>query len=145
VIADSSASSFFVLSAAGGDTLFEGGLWSVLKWTPSDEFVKLADFSLFREPGDYVLFVPGLGASHPFSIGHFVHQGVTRAGLKSYYFNRASMALDEAYAGPWKRALGHADNNIYVHPSAATTERPEKTLISCPGAGTTRAITTSTS
>ena len=42
------------------------------------------------------------------------------------------MALDEIYAGPWKRALGHADNKVYIHPSAATAERPQKTLISCP-------------
>jgi endoglucanase len=44
VIADDAASSFFVLSADEGDTLFEGSLGPAKKWTPSDEAVKLADF-----------------------------------------------------------------------------------------------------
>ena len=36
------------------------------------------------------------------------------------------------YAGPWSRPAGHSDNQVLVHPSAATTQRPAGTIIAAP-------------
>ncbi len=37
------------------------------------------------------------------------------------------------YAGKWNREKGHPDNNVIVHASAASSSRPEGTIIACPG------------
>ncbi|MGZ3832342.1 MAG: glycoside hydrolase family 9 protein, partial [Mucilaginibacter sp.] len=75
----------------------------------------------------------GLGTSYPFTISGSVHRKVADASIKAYYFMRASIELTKKYAGQWQRAEGHPDNKVYVHASAASTERPEGTVISSPG------------
>jgi endoglucanase len=126
------AETFAVLNSATRDTVFRGNLSAEKNWTYSDEFVKLADFSAFTGNGTFILSVPGLGDSHPFDVRPFVHQAVAAASLKAYYFARASMELTENFAGPWKRKMGHPDDKVRVHASAATDSRPANTLISCP-------------
>lgn len=94
--------------------------------------VSIADFSDFKEPGHYVLHVPGWGYSYDFIIDHHLFEGIGRASLKAFYYNRASVALEEKHAGAWARPLGHPDDRIMVHGSAATAERPEGTVLSMP-------------
>jgi endoglucanase len=55
------------------------------------------------------------------------------ASLKGYYYQRVSMPLTERYAGKWARPAGHPDTAVLIHASAATTQRPEGTVISCLG------------
>jgi endoglucanase len=43
------------------------------------------------------------------------------------------MPLEERYAGIWARPAGHPDDKVLIHPSAATEQRPEGTVISTPG------------
>ncbi|TME19995.1 MAG: cellulase, partial [Chloroflexi bacterium] len=86
-----------------------------------------------RTAGRYVLLVPGLGASHPFTIRPGVHQELVRAALKAFYFQRASLPLESRYAGKWSRPAGHPDTRVLVHPSAASAGRPAGTVISSPG------------
>ncbi len=43
-----------------------------------------------------------------------------------------STALPPQYAGKWSRAEGHPDNQVIVHPAAASPTRPAGTIISCP-------------
>src|SRR5471030_2498462 len=45
---------------------------------------------------------------------------------------RASLALNEKYAGKWARAEGHPDTTVLIHPSAASEKRPAGTRISSP-------------
>ena len=79
-----------------------------------------------------MLNVPGIGNSYPFTISASVHRKVADASIKAYYFMRASIPLQEKYAGKWRRAEGHPDDKVLVHASAASTERPEGTVISSP-------------
>ena len=37
--------------------------------------------------------------------------------MKWYYYQRASMALEETYAGKWKRAAGHTNASVQLHNS----------------------------
>lgn len=42
------------------------------------------------------------------------------------------MPIDEKYAGKWARPSGHPDDQVMVHSSAVSPERPEGTIISSP-------------
>jgi endoglucanase len=44
------------------------------------------------------------------------------ASIKSFYFQRASMALEEQYGGVYQRASGHPDDQCLFHPSTGKTE-----------------------
>ncbi|MDR0907760.1 MAG: glycoside hydrolase family 9 protein [Rikenellaceae bacterium] len=41
---------------------------------------------------------------------------------KSYYYQRASLSLEPAYAGKWSRAAGHPDTHVAYHPSTGHSE-----------------------
>lgn len=132
VVIEAPAGPFHVVQEATGDTVYSSGLGPARMWTFSGESVRRADFSTLREPGRYVLVVPGVGTSYPFSVDDAVHRPIAAAALKGYYFQRMSFALDPDYAGAWARPAGHRDDAVRVHSSAATAERPAGTLIAAP-------------
>lgn len=132
IVVDAGEGPFYVTTPDQADTLYTGQLSSERSWFAASTPVRSADFSSFRVPGEYVVVVPSLGSSHPFRIDSDVHDQVSRASIKAFYYQRASMALDEKFAGKWKRNEGHPDTAVYVHPSAATALRPRGTLISSP-------------
>jgi endoglucanase len=133
VILPVSSDSFFVISRPAGDTAFSGKLGVAVASTNSNLLVRLADFSGLNKEGAYNILVPGLPHSLPFVIGRGVEGPVAAAALKGYYYQRASMPLESVYAGIWARGAGHPDRVVFVHSSAATTERPAGTVISSPG------------
>ncbi|MCG3119656.1 MAG: hypothetical protein ALAOOOJD_02131 [bacterium] len=121
---------FYVTSVNQADTLFSGALGAAQVWPHSGETVKLINFTTLQKTGEYTIVVPGLGQSRRFFIKDYVHQDLSAAAIKGFYFQRASTALIDLYAGKWKRSAGHLDNQVWVHASAATTARPENTIIS---------------
>lgn len=123
--------SFAIVS--GKDTVFRG-ITAAARVNPySQKESYLADFSALKKPGTYQLIVPGLAASYPFKIQANVHQQVAKASIKMFYYNRVSTPLSKAFAGKWARPAGHSDTKVWVHPSAASKERPAGTVISSPG------------
>jgi endoglucanase len=58
---------------------------------------------------------------------------VAISSIKAFYFQRASMPLQEKFAGKWARPAGHPDDKVIIHPSAASTGRSAGTVISTPG------------
>jgi endoglucanase len=113
--------------------LFTGALKKSVKPDFAGHYTSIADFTGFRSPGKYVLYVDGIGYSYPFEIKRSVHGEVAKAVIKAYYFMRASMPLSEQYAGKWHRAEGHPDTAVIIHPSAASDKRLAGTKISSPG------------
>lgn len=101
-------------------TYFSGELSAEQLWDQSGERVKVADFSMFTKPGTYVVYVAGVGASYPFTIGDGAYAALTIGLIKSFYYQRASTALLPKFAGQWSRSAGHADMRVIVHPSAET-------------------------
>ena len=124
---------FYVLKLNSTDTVFKNSLGPVKQSANSSLKTRLADFTALRQPGKYLLFIPGIGTSYPFEIKANIHERAAKALLKGFYFNRVSMPLQEKYAGKWHRSAGHPDNAVLVHPSAATDKRPAGTIISSPG------------
>lgn len=56
-----------------------------------------ADFSAYKTPGEYRLFVPGLGASFPFFIGDEVSGAFARTSALGIYHQRCGMANEMPY------------------------------------------------
>lgn len=133
VILPAGSDSFYVISRPAGDTAFSGKLGVAVASANSSLLVRLADFSGLNKEGTYNILVPGLPHSLPFTVERGVMGPVAVAALKGYYYQRASMPLESNYSGVWARGAGHPDRVVFVHPSAATKERPAGTVISSPG------------
>jgi len=132
VIPGDVSGSFYVISVGPQDIVYTGELGPTQTWPYSEETVTIADFSEFDLPGTYVVSHPAVGESYPFEIRDYVYSNLTRGALRAYYYNRASMELEPQYAGQWARPKGHPDDQVRVHPSAATEDRPVNTIISAP-------------
>lgn len=133
VIGNTTATEFFLTPLNQSDTVFSGLLSSERASHNSNSITKIADFSAFRRKGKFVLHVPGIDSSYPFLISDNIFGPVSKATLKGFYFQRSSEPLSDIYAGLWQRPAGHADTEVYIHESAATTQRPDGTKISTPG------------
>ena len=132
VVNDSTNDNFYVVSEKNHDTVYRGKLGAVLHSGNSSLSTRIADFTAFNKPGNYIV-VAGNKTSYPFNIEKNVLRDVAVSSLKSYYYQRMSMPLEEKYAGKWARSEGHPDSVVYVHSSAASQQRPEGTIISSAG------------
>lgn len=119
-----------LLEGAGGDVEFvDANGTTVLKVTPAapsmwDAFsknVQLVDFTELKTPGTYSIKVGGNVVRTDLKITNKTFEEVMKGSLKFFYYQRASMALEEQYAGKWKRAAGHPDMQVSFHSSAGGT------------------------
>ncbi|GGY71191.1 hypothetical protein GCM10011613_14750 [Cellvibrio zantedeschiae] len=131
VVPGVAATSFSIVDASNTEVL-SGSLSAAATWEPALESVKIADFSSLTKTGNYKIRVTGVDDQAAFAISETAYGPVNAAALKAFYFNRASLALVAANAGQYARAAGHADNIVKIHASAASTARPEGTIISAP-------------
>ncbi len=112
--------------------IFKGKLGPVLKSPYSGKKSRVADFSAVKKAGKYILEVPSVGVSYTFEIKSEIHKNVTTSAIRGFYYQRASVALPEKFAGKWARPAGHPDDKVLIHPSAASQGRPEGSAISSP-------------
>ena len=125
------ATGFALLCSRSGKTVFSGKLSPPATWPPSGTQAQVADFTEFTTPGRYVLCV-GDARSDEVVISDRPYAAITLDALRYFYLNRCSTALEADHAGPWHRPLGHPDEEVIVHPSAADENRPAGTRISAP-------------
>lgn len=123
------ATTFSIVDSNNIEVL-SGNLTAAQTWEPALESVKLADFSSLTKTGNYKIRVADIEAS--FSISDSAYNALNAAAIKAYYFNRASTELFSINAGEYARAAGHPDTIVKIHASAATSARPEGTIISAP-------------
>ncbi|KAA6316893.1 Xyloglucan-specific Endo-beta-1 4-glucanase BoGH9A, partial [termite gut metagenome] len=90
------------------------------------------EFSKVQAPGAYVIELTGVGQSYPFEIKESLLRPLAVAAVKAFYYQRASMPIEEKYAGKWNRPAGHPDTNVMIHPNASSPNRPAGTVISSP-------------
>lgn len=88
-------------------------------WDAGEQNVQLVNFTELKTPGTYSVKVGGNVLRKDLKIGDKPYEEVMKATLKWFYYQRASMALEEQYAGQWKRAAGHPDLNVGFHNSAS--------------------------
>ncbi len=124
---------FQVTTADGKKVLFSGTLSEARQNSISGKTARTADFSAFQTTGLYVVKVPGVGQSYPFTIKPNVHRDLAIGALKGFYYQRASTDLPEKFAQKWHRPAGHPDSQVLIHPSAASATRPTGSTIASPG------------
>lgn len=120
--------STFALVDESGDTVFQGNLSKIFRWSDTKDTIRQADFSSFKDVGTYFLRVADKGTSLPIYIRENVLYDVSLAAFKTFYYQRASMPLEEEYAGKFARAAGHPDTACIFHSStgkdSATASSP---------------------
>jgi len=132
VLNHENATDFTIWSIAKKEVVFEGKLGMESRQTLSGHKARTADFTDLAAEGKYELMIDGLGKSYPFEIKNEVNAELGKSALKAFYFQRASTTLDKKEAGVWARKLGHPDDQVMVHPSAAASSRAAGTIISSP-------------
>ena len=90
-------------------------------WAPSGQNVQLVDFSELKTPGTYSIKVGGQVLRSDLKVTDKPFEDVAKASLKWYYYQRASMELEESYAGQWKRAAGHTNPSAKLHSSTGAS------------------------
>lgn len=128
IIADIDASKFELIDH-NDKSVFSGKIQSRGTWEASGENAGSGDFSAFNTPGDYRLLVDGSTVSYPFKIKDNLYDEALKAAIKSYFFQRASMAVEESHGGIYKRAAGHMDDQCIYHPSSGKSSG----ILSSPG------------
>lgn len=103
-----------------GTTVLTATPSAASNWAPSGQSVQLVDFSDLKTPGTYSIKVGGQVVRNDLKIADSPFEDVAKASLKWYYYQRASMALEETYAGQWKRAAGHTNETAQLHKSAGS-------------------------
>ena len=118
-----------------GETVWQGKSSKTMLNPVSGKPCQVVDFSSFTNPGNYTLCLNANipNGSEQFIIAEHPYRELTRKALRAFYYQRASMPIEEPYAEGFSRPAGHPDDHVLVHASAATAERPENTVISCPG------------
>ena len=111
VVRTSQMLAYRVTHTASGKTVLEGTTSSPDYWPLADQTVAIADVSSITAPGLYRLSV----GDHNYTTFRISAQRVSAlhdAAIKAYYYNRAGMALDPAFAGKWHREAGHQDTHV---------------------------------
>ena len=126
-----------IIISAEGDTVWTGTASQTMLNPVSGKPRQIVDFSDLTTPGKYTLRAHSCQQSafsrQLFVITDHPYRELTRKALRAFYYQRASMDIEEPYAEGYERKAGHPDDKVLVHASAATAERPEGTVISCPG------------
>ncbi len=126
----------FILNTTG-DTVWSGTASHTMPNPVSGKPRQIVDFSSLTAKGKYTLCVLNsqiLKSSNlQITICDRPYRELTRAALRAFYHQRASMPTEEPFAEGYARPAGHPDDHVLVHPSAATDERPAGTVISSPG------------
>lgn len=132
VLSEDQVGSFFLWDIENEKIVFEGIAEKSDAKTLSGKSAWKLDFSDFSTTGNYEIGIPEIGKSYPFAIHSQVYEELGKASLKAFYFQRASTDLPEEFAGIWARKAGHPDDQVAIHPSAASDLRPEGTILSAP-------------
>ncbi len=74
----------------------------------SDVFI--CDFSAFNKPGEYVVYVDGIGCSYPFPINRQAWTTATRVSLRGFFHQRASQEWKAPWADWDQPRAFHPDN-----------------------------------
>ena len=121
ILADLSGTGFDLVDT-DKKVVFSGLLVDQGTWETSGEKVMIGDFTEFNTPGTYHIIVDGKTSSYPFDIKNNIYEPALHAAIKSYYFQRASMPIEESYGGIYKRAAGHPDDACIYHPSSGKSK-----------------------
>ena len=119
----------FDLVDADNKVVFSGSLKENGTWDKSGEKVLIGDFSEFKDEGKFKISISSKLESEYFEIRANLYDEALKASIKSFYLQRASMAIEEKYAGIYKRNAGHSDDKCRFHQSSGKNDG----LLNSPG------------
>ncbi len=120
-IVDTKAASFKVVDGYK-NKVYSGELIDQGTWDASGEKVMLGDFSSFSAPGAYYIVVDDTIASFPFKIKKDLYKRAFKSAIKSYYYQRASIEIEEEFGNEYAREAGHPDDKCIFHPSSGKSD-----------------------
>lgn len=130
VVGKTNLTEFSVVDNDSGEVRFTNSLTAATTWDAAgNKAFKIADFSDFSQLGKFKLVIGEQSRSAEFEIHDAVYDALHSAVLKSYFYNRAGMAVEMPYTQTHVRAAGHPDLDVLVHDSAASSQRPPGTRI----------------
>lgn len=121
VVADLEATSFSVVDK-NNKVVLKGELQENGVWEASGENILLGDFSELTAEGTYNVVIDDKLNSHSFEIKKGIYTEALNAAIKSFYFQRASMPIEEKFGGIYKREAGLMDDKCSFHPSSGKSE-----------------------
>jgi endoglucanase len=107
VIVSGKASGFAVINGINGVQVFAGELMNGGLDSDSGDELYYGDFTEVRTAGTYYIVVPGIGQTDSFVIGDKVYNELKAGLLKSFYYQRCGMDLEEKFAGVWAHPACH--------------------------------------
>ncbi len=120
----------YTIKNSSGKTVLKDTTKPASLWNDAQEYVATIDISKINKVGTYTFTTNEDEIT--FKIGDTIYDDLSRSVFKYFYYNRASTDIEAAYAKKWFRKAGHPDNEIIIHASAASKNRPEGTIISAP-------------
>ncbi len=121
----------FRITDEKGNVVKKGKISPTEYWEQSGQKVSIADFSNLKETGQYTFSAKG--KTFVFNIKEKAYENLSKALLKSYYMARVSEPILAKHAGDYARPAGHPDDEVRMHPSAATAARPAESTFASPG------------
>ena len=129
-IGDPEVKTFKIINSSNNEVVYNGEISAAKYWEYSGTSVGIADFSSIQKPGKYSILVGNI--SKKITIDDAVYEALGTKSLEAFYLARASETISEKYAGSYARPMGHPDDKVIIHASAATDKRPEGSTISSP-------------
>ncbi|MBQ4805506.1 glycoside hydrolase family 9 protein [Aquimarina sp. MMG015] len=131
VVAQSSFSNqAYTILDNSNNTVLSGTTGASSLWSDSGEHIVNVDISEVDTEGTYRFLIDTEEIT--FNVSTDGYAELREEAFKYYYYNRSSTALESTHAGIYARPAGTPDDVVRVHSSAATSARPEGTVISAP-------------
>ena len=102
---------------------------AVSPWSGKTRYV--VDLSSLTDAGRYQVSVGK--ESCTLTVDERPYSDIAKASLRLFYLIRSGVPIE--MGGEYNRPVGHPDNIVMIHPSAASTLRPAGTIISTPYGG----------
>ncbi|HEY0945171.1 MAG TPA: glycoside hydrolase family 9 protein [Opitutaceae bacterium] len=126
-VAEATDDPFRIVRIADGAEVFRGKLGPEQQTAAkdTDERVRVADFSAFKEPGRYQLEIAGVGRSAPFAIGAEVWNSSFLTAARGLYLWRCGTAVRGTWQGhTFQHGPCHLEDGWLDHVGGGHTRRP---------------------
>ena len=122
----SPAKAFELRRVSDNSTVFRGTPGAATLDPDSGDSLQSADFSSFRQPGVYYVFVPRVGRSWPFAIQSDVYTRAYYLAMRAFYGQRCGTAVD---LGPEFPGFTHAACHLHGNFHASSGKEGERNNI----------------
>ena len=120
----------YTILDSSNNVILSGTTGASSLWSDSGEHIANVDISEIDTEGAYRFRIDSEEIT--FNVSSDGYAELREEAFKYYYYNRSSTELESTHAGIYARPAGTPDNVVRVHSSAATSARPEGTVISAP-------------